>query len=669
MEELSSFATEVEAQKSTVATLTEEKKKSKTALTPEEQALVSATEGMTAELKERIYNYNAHAPTELQLNESGNNMGLALARSKNQAEDFKDNLFKAGQSTEKFSHELELLKIQEKYNPMAVALEAGTKAFSILSAAVNSLVNTIRATQQEFGVTAGAAIGIKVGNFFESLQSYMGSIASGFEKAVVTSQQIQSAQQAFQTEFGGVLTTESAKEIAERSVREGITVAQQAMARRVFIAQTGGVAGARSAESNFMAEFERRNLTQKDAMEAISKYSELVARNGGKFASSIARAAADAKRIGFDLQKSEQFGDNLVNNFEGFLEGQAELGAMGFGFDTSRLAEIAAGGNVEALKNELQSQLRSTGMDLKNLNRPQRLALEQGLGMSMADINKLVAGEGSGEDTMEKLAADSNTVLNNIANLLQISGGALAAISGILSGTHTVLLFAIARATATSALGSGVAGFSSMFAGPGAAMAGKFGGPALAGLGGIAAGTAIGTGMGASAGQSAVGSIAGAVIGGILGAMSPIPGGMMIGASLGGTAGGALTGAATMLGDDVVSRPGYGNRKLVTPTATVALNNEDNIVAYADDMISSQTGINMLSKGSIAGNTPQINMDLSKLEQKFDQMANSFSSQIATSFSNMSINMDGIKVAKILHANTDSAQKIGVFNIQSRATL
>ena len=49
-------------------------------------------------------------------------------------------------------------------------------------------------------------------------------------------------------------------------------------------------------------------------------------------------------------------------------------------------------------------------------------------------------------------------------------------------------------------------------------------------------------------------------------------------------------------GDDVVSQPGYGKRSLVTPSGVIALNNKDNIIAYADDL----DGTKKLPYGSIA---------------------------------------------------------------------
>lgn len=53
----------------------------------------------------------------------------------------------------------------------------------------------------------------------------------------------------------------------------------------------------------------------------------------------------------------------------------------------------------------------------------------------------------------------------------------------------------------------------------------------------------------------------------------------------------------TTTAEDMVSAPGYGQRTLVTPNGTVALNNRDTVVAYADDMVS---GIKTYSLGTLS---------------------------------------------------------------------
>jgi hypothetical protein len=110
----------------------------------------------------------------------------------------------------------------------------------------------------------------------------------------------------------------------------------------------------------------------------------------------------------------------------------------------------------------------------------------------------------------------------------------------------------------------------------------------------------------------------GFVLGGIVGAVITIVGGLFnifikMSTALLKLGGGALkllarfiggeeaapAAPATTIGNDVVSRSGYGDRTLVTPDGSVALNNRDTVVAFADDMIN---GVRTLSLGSIARN-------------------------------------------------------------------
>jgi hypothetical protein len=76
----------------------------------------------------------------------------------------------------------------------------------------------------------------------------------------------------------------------------------------------------------------------------------------------------------------------------------------------------------------------------------------------------------------------------------------------------------------------------------------------------------------------------------IIAALAPV---VMSGSIL---AGGAYGGYSTTKGDDVISQTGYGKRSLITPSGVIALNNKDNIIAYADDL----DGTKKLPYGSIA---------------------------------------------------------------------
>lgn len=565
-----------------------------------------------------------------------------------------DELDKHNKKLGELTGEYEKLKRQQ-FTRIANALNS-------LANAINELVVSIRKTQQQFGITASQATSIKFGNLAESVDSYISALLPGGQSgAPVSREQIAGAQQAFQAEFGGVLTSEVARRIAQRAVEEGITAEQQAAARRLFMTTAGDRARAIAAETRFIQTFKDANLTSKDAMEAISRYAELVARNGTRFGDAFARAALEAKQIGVDLAKVEQVGDNIIDNFEGFLESQAELGAMGFGFDTSRLAEVAATGNTDALMRELQAQLRTTGMNLENLNRPQRLALEQAFGMSMLDIQKLARGEAAGE-SLEDLTKKSNTLLDGVVNFLQSSVGILSGIASALAFANASLAL-IVRNTAVNAFGSVSNMFSSM------SNAAKFGLGATGalGLGASAYGAYYLAKQGNTGAGYLTGALGGAATGAMLGSVIPVIG-TGLGALIGGGVGLLSAGVGQMQADDMVSKPGYGERVLVTPTATVALNNQDNVVAYADDMVSQEAGLSLLSKGSISS---AVAPDFSNLEKLLDQKMSQLTDRIVAAQSVpqlRGIYMDGKEVGKVIYNSSETAQSLGVFNIQSKAT-
>jgi uncharacterized membrane protein/uncharacterized protein YfiM (DUF2279 family) len=67
--------------------------------------------------------------------------------------------------------------------------------------------------------------------------------------------------------------------------------------------------------------------------------------------------------------------------------------------------------------------------------------------------------------------------------------------------------------------------------------------------------------------------------------------------------------------DDGISRPGYGNRMLVTPTGRYALHNNDNVIAYANDLAD---GVKMFSYGALSPRKGT--QDTDQLTKKVDQL-------------------------------------------------
>lgn len=599
---------------------------------------------------------------------------------------------------------------------------------SKIASGLDKLVSPVLALQKEFGVSAGTAAKIKFSNLKESVDSYIGALMG--KGPAVSTAEIEATQAAFREEFGGLLTSEAATDLAKEAKRMGVSAGEMAKARRVFMTSSmGDAVKAKEATDKFVAEFAKKGLTAKDAMAAIGQNSELLARNGTRFATSFARAAADAKKIGVDLSKVDQVGDNIIGNFEGFLESQAELGAMGFGFDTSRLAELAETGDTGALMNELRSQLASTGKDITKLRRSEQLALSQAFGMSIEDLQRMAGPTaGAGEETVspEDLQKDANKSLGQLV----FSTAAMVGILGAISYTLNIIAGNTAGGLlkgVLSKLGPGGGGL------PGAGAIGAIKGmpfpTTMLGRVGLGVGLGAAGGLATAGGEklkeagyektgatvSTVGEIAkyaglgamfgpvGMAVGGLVGAVIGITNNFDAWKEMISNAFGAVSGAFTFMGekiigaakwlfdafmtlnpvslihslfsegiggtvskvkslfgfgDDVVSKSGYGERTLVTPTQAVALNNNDTVVAYADDLISNaaSTGIRTFGYGQLAEKqtqsvAPVVNVDLSRLEAKLDQVVRAIGS--------MDVNIDGIKAGRILVNSSQAGSSVG----------
>jgi hypothetical protein len=516
-------------------------------------------------------------------------------------------------------------------------------AFNKAAQAIDNFTRIVREGQQRFGLSAGQALVNEYQNAFASMFSFADTFVTG--RAGVSAKEISGAQQSMQAEFGGVISSTDAKELARQAKEMGVATQQLAQARRVFMTTTMGDLGrAASEQDKFVTAFQQKGLTSKDAMEAIGKNGELIARAGTRFADSFAKAAIESKKIGVELSKVNQVGDNIIGNFEGFLESQAELGAMGFGFDTSRLAEIAESGDTGALMEELRSQLAMTGKDLTDLRRSEQLALSSAFGIEIGELQRM-AGQTPELSEQQK----NREIFSKLLNIVESFGKLLGVVATVLTGIHLVLLGGIYKNTLLipGAIGSVVG---TVLKGVGAA----------AGLAGVAAGSSMAY---STAAEGNIGGIIGSILfstasgagtGALLGAGVP---GALIGGGIGLGAGiiGAVAGANA---DDMVSKPGYGSRALVTPTGVIALNNQDNVVAYADDMISQEAkGVTMLSKGEIASKAEPSTIDFSELTKKLDQVIGAINSKD----NDISVVMEAEKVGRILARSTERSAQSNIF--------
>jgi hypothetical protein len=365
-----------------------------------------------------------HLKEQIKLHEEKGEQDLAeIARSDLRLEELKDS-------------NRNLIAWSKKLNLVSSVLTA-------LAKQLNFLVGEVRKLQQQFGITAGAAAQLRLSALAQSVQSFTLSLST----APVSFKEIEAAASDLRAEFGGIVSSREAREFAVAAKEMGVTTQQLAAARRVFMTQTmGDLAGAQRQQERFIRAFTQQGMTSRDAMEFIGSNSELLARNGIRFQQSMAKAAGEAKKIGVDLSKVNQVGDNIIGNFEGFLESMAELGAMGFGFDASRLAEIAERGDTSALFDELRSQLRMTGRDLTDLTRSQQLALSSAFGMNIEDFQRMAGvtpdiGEAEETNRLLKFLIDTSERMAGIMNVMAtaLKGAQLYFLAGIYKNTLNFL--------------------------------------------------------------------------------------------------------------------------------------------------------------------------------------------------------------------------------------
>jgi hypothetical protein len=609
--------------------------------------------------------YNLTAKSGEKLKSDLSNLGVRIAETGTEFENISNELELTDSEIEKLGKDLRKAEIDEKFVPWINALELAQQV-------VTDFVFSVRDTQKAFGIAAGNAIELQFDNLVASFKSFTSSLTSLGKKVSVTTEEILSAQKVYQTEFGGVIISEAASSLAQQAKELGVSIEDLIAARRVFMTSAmGDVVLARSLQNQFIEKFKEQGFTQGEALQLSVKYSDIIARNGNRFADSFVRAAGEAKKIGVDLGKIDQIGDNIINNFEGFLESQAELGAMGFGFDTSRLAELAEFGDTGALARELQVQLASTGKNLQTLSRSQRLAIENAFGLSIAEMQRMASGAGGGEELTDQ--QKTNNRWTRFTNLLEgVIAPALTISASVSKFMHTQLLTGILINTGRTAGAAGgltsalhvlksvtLPGYLSMVGG---------GAGLLGGAVGIGGGTALGMATGGSAKASAIGSLIGTVAGGVLGSVIPVIG-IPLGAAAGGFIGGGIAGMMDgMYGDDFISTPGYGSRVLLTPNKAIALNNEDNFVAYANDLVSTEAGLQFFNKGALVNDTPTTQtmqkLDTSGLENKMDKFLQSLDTNLRTALSSTHVYMDGVAVGRRL-ANANSAiDAVGVFGVQ-----
>lgn len=424
--------------------------------------------------------------------------------------------------------------------------------------ALIQLREKIYSLQQELGTTFGTAISVGAGALVNRVTSFFsGGPILSFQETIDTVN-------AFQKEFGGILTRGEAQKIAQASKSLGVSADIFLKAQRNFLVVGGNVT-----KNTFIGQFRAAGLTAANALQFAAQNANLVAIAGAKYANELARAAANAQRIGVGLDKTEALADGIVGDFEGALERFSELRAMGVEVDFNKLAAVAGTGTPQEVLSELQGQLGGNQKLLEELqrNRFLKVALERDLGLNVEDITKLAAGEQAKapEQTQEeKDRTVRDQILERVGTVVKGIGSLIAAFVGVNAflGANTMATNAntLALGTQTSGMISKLTGMVGKLSGLGSGLSGL----ARFGIGGAGVGIGIGGSLygrelvkeGKTGTGIGLGTLAGLVGGGLLAVAT---GGAAIPFLLGGAALGGGISASGMIGranGGLVSGPG-----------------------------------------------------------------------------------------------------------------
>ena len=294
----------------------------------------------------------------------------------------------------------------------------------------------------------------------------------------------------------------------------------------------------------------RVGIDFKSTLAEATKVSGQLAANLGYSPERIAEAIVTAKAFGMTLDQINKSGDYLLN-WESSIESElkAEL-ITGKQINLERARAAALVGDQVTLTEELAKNI-GTSVEFTKMNRIAQKSLAESVGLTTDELAEslrkreeaIKQGKSLAQITEEEVASaverqSAQAKCNKlVVKLISITGNCVAGPLGVFLDVLSDILSVVTKI---------VAGMQEL-------------------LGSTVSRTVVG-----ALGGAAIGNLPGAIIGG-----------------LGGLIGG-------LMADDMMSS-GYGSRKLVTPTQTIALNNNDTVIAgtnlvKGDDTLSMPKG-------------------------------------------------------------------------------
>ena len=323
-------------------------------------------------------------------------------------------------------------------NPQLRMAAMKTAAIGFAMSLAKDAFGAAKELRQELGLGAGQAamLGAKV-TAGETALKLMGGRAG----------EVQAFASGIAAEFGNIeeVSWAVSAQFAKISAFTGLSGENAAkLAKSIQIIQGGSLETSLNMIETYENIARTAGVMPKLVLEDIANSTETFARfakDGGK---NIAVAAAQAAKLGLNLDTVAGIADSLLD-IEGSIEKQMEAQLLtGKQLNLDKAREHALMGDIDKLQGEILNQVGSQA-EFEAMNVIQRKAMADAIGVSVADLGKMVAGE----KTSAEVAAEKQKAEGEHMDMMKAM---MIAQTGILT-TQTMLMSGMVRRSLASAVG------------------------------------------------------------------------------------------------------------------------------------------------------------------------------------------------------------------------
>jgi|10_taG_2_1085330.scaffolds.fasta_scaffold00905_8 hypothetical protein len=251
-------------------------------------------------------------------------------------------------------------------------------------------------------------------------------------------------------EFGGLVSPQAAARFGDLALDLGVSTNDLTRLTRLFQANILGTEAA-------INQFRQVGIGGTVAATELAKSGDAVARAGGEFNKFIVRGIANAKKLGLEFSEIDKNLTGFATDFEGTVEGFAQLRAVlpGFAVDFGQLMSVALTGTTEEYTDLIRTGLVGAGVGVNTqLRRDQAGIIRQMTGFSADQVQRIVDNQEVDFDFKVDLDTKRNSLLQSQITILMSILGAVGGAGGsglVTAGATSALALSNPKARAGAA--------------------------------------------------------------------------------------------------------------------------------------------------------------------------------------------------------------------------